>query len=119
MKTLFLALISAIAITGGAARAQEPPKAHEHEHAQPPAVGEQKADPRPMPGMAGMPGMMGMMKSMEARDKKLDALVAELNAAKGNDRTDTLVALVNELVAERKTMSAMCAEHMTGMMKNK
>jgi hypothetical protein len=41
MKTLFLALIATLAISG-TARAQEP-KAHEHEHAQPPAVADQTA----------------------------------------------------------------------------
>jgi len=41
MKTLFLALIATLAIAG-TARAQEP-KAHEHEHAQPPAVADQKS----------------------------------------------------------------------------
>lgn len=105
MKTVFLALIATLAIAG-TARAQEP-QAHEHEHAQPPAAAEQKADAKPM---AGMPGMMA---SMDAQDKKIDALVAELNAAKGTDRLDKLVAVVNELVAERKAMH----EHMMGMMK--
>jgi hypothetical protein len=108
MKTLFLALIATLAIAG-AARAQEPPKAHEHGEQAMPAT-----PPMPMP--MPMP-MMQMKASMDTQNKKLDDLVAQLNAAKGNDRTDTLVALVNELVAERKAMSAMCGEHMNGMMK--
>jgi hypothetical protein len=41
MKMLFLTLVAAFAI-GGTARAQEP-KAHDHEHMQPPAVADQKA----------------------------------------------------------------------------
>jgi len=104
MKTWFFALVAMLAIAGGTARMQEPPKTHEHGETTMPAA----------PMMRTMP-MMPMM-GMEGQNKKLDALVAELNAAKGNDRTDKLVALVNELVAERKAMSAMC-EQMHGMMK--
>ena len=40
MKTLLLTFVAALAISG-TARAQEP-KAHDHEHAQPPAVADQK-----------------------------------------------------------------------------
>jgi hypothetical protein len=106
MKMLFLTLVAALAISG-AARAQDP-KAHDHEHAQPPVVADQKADQKPP--MMGMPAMKA---SMEANEKKLDDLVAQLNAATGDDRLDKLVVVVNELVAEHKAMR----EHMNGMMK--
>lgn len=43
MKRLLIVLAGAMVLTIGTARAQEP-KAHEHEHSQPPAVAEQKAD---------------------------------------------------------------------------
>lgn len=105
MKTWFIALVTALAISG-TARAQEP-KSHDHEHAQPPAVAGQKADQK-----APMMGMAGMKASMEAKQKKLDDLVAQLNAATGNDRIDKLIAVVNELVAEQKGMH----EHMSSMM---
>jgi hypothetical protein len=106
MKTFFLALIGAIAIAGGAAaRMQEPPKAHEH--------GEQTMPAAPTQQAAMMQHMMQMKASMEAKDKHFDDLVAQLNAARGNDRVDHLVAVVNALVAERKVMH----EHMNGMMK--
>jgi len=86
MKTLIVTAIVALAIAGGTARMQEP-KTHDH--------GEQTM---PMPPMHGMP------MSMTAQDDKLEKLAAEMNAAKGNDRIDKLVAVVNELVAERKAM---------------
>jgi len=90
MKTLLLALVATVAIAG-TARMQEPPKTPD----------------KPMMNMTGM------MAAKEAQDKKFDALVIELNAAKGNDRIDKLVAVVNALVAERTAMR----EHMNGMMK--
>jgi hypothetical protein len=45
-----------------------------------------------------------MMASMRAEEAKLDDLVAQLNAARGDDRVDKLIAVVRELVAERKRM---------------
>ena len=96
MKTLLITTMAALAIAGGTARMQEPPKAHDH--------GEQTM---PMPPMHGMP--LPMM----ASDDKLDKLVAEMNAAKVTDRLDKVVAVLNQLVAERKAMH----EHMKGMMK--
>jgi hypothetical protein len=95
MKTWFLALVGVIAIAGGAARMQEPPK---------------KPDMHAM-----MVDQQKMMMSMQTSDKKLDDLVAQLNAAKGNDRIDKLVAVVNELAAERKNMQGMMSMH-GGMM---
>jgi hypothetical protein len=103
MKATFLALIGALTLAGGTARMQEPPKAHDH--------GEQTMPAAPGGAVHGMPMMP--MQAMSERDKKLDDLVAQLNAAKGNDRIDKLVAVVNELVTERKAMH----EHMNGMMK--
>ena len=101
MKTLLLAITAALAVAGGAAQVQDPPKAHDH--------GEQTM---PAPPAHGMP-MHGMPMSMAAQDEKLDALVAEMNAARGNDRVDKIVAVLNALVAERKAMH----DHMKGMMK--
>ena len=96
MKTAFVTAIAALVLASGPARTQEPPKAHDH--------AEQTMPAAPVHGMP-----MAMM----AQDDKLDKLVADLNAAKGNDRIDKLVAVVNELVAERKAMH----ERMKGMMK--
>lgn len=95
MKTTFIALIGALAVWAGVARSQETPA---------------RADMHAM-----MAGQHNMMASMEASNKKLDDLVAQLNAAKGDDRIDKLVAVVNELVAERKQMTSMMSMH-AGMM---
>jgi hypothetical protein len=95
MRTLVLAGIAALALAAGVARSQETA---------------QKPDMHAM-----MAGQQQMMMSMHATDKKLDDLVAQLNAAKGNDRIDKLVAVVNELAAERKQMMNMMAMH-GGMM---
>jgi hypothetical protein len=97
MRTLIVSGIAVLAIAGGIARSQE---------------------------TAGKPDMHAMtadqhqmMMSMQASNKKLDDLVAQLNAAKGNDRIDKLVAVVNELVADRKQMTQMMSMH-GGMMQH-
>jgi uncharacterized coiled-coil protein SlyX len=92
MKTLILTGIALVALAAGIARSQEPKKLDMH---------------------AMMAQHDKTMMSMEAADKRLDDLVSQLNAAKGNDRIDKLAAVVNELVTERKQMRAM----MEGMMK--
>jgi hypothetical protein len=100
MKIWLLALIGTLAIAGGTARMQEPSK---------------KPDMHSM-----MADQQKMMMSMHASDKKLDDLLSQLNAAKGNDRIDKLVAVVNELAAERKDMHGMMSMHggMMNMMAN-
>jgi len=97
MKTTFIAIIGALAVLAGVARSQETAA---------------KPDMHAM-----MANQQKMMTSMQATDKKLDELVAQLNAAKGNDRVDKLVAVVNELVAERKQMTSMMSMH-GGMMQH-
>jgi len=49
-------------------------------------------------------GERTMMASMRAEDAKLDDLVAQLNAASADERIDKLIAVVRELVADRKRM---------------
>ena len=97
MRTLILGGIAALALAAGVARSQ---------------------DTAPKPDMhTMMAGQQAMMMSMQVTDKKLDDLVAQLNAAKCNDRVDKLVAVVNELVAERKQMANMMSMH-GGMMQH-
>jgi hypothetical protein len=68
--------------------------------------------PRTAPTATSKPMMAGQSSQMAAtRDKKLEDLVQQLNAAKGNDRIDRLVAVVNELVADQLRMSEMMAMH--------
>jgi hypothetical protein len=97
MKALSLVLTGMLVVASAAGRAQNPPAASD-----------------PHPKMAGQ----SMMASMQAADKKLDDLVAQLNAARGDDRLDKVIAVVKELVAERKTMRDMMAGH-GGMMMNR
>jgi hypothetical protein len=59
-----------------------------------------------------------MMAEMTAGDAKLDALVKEMNAAKGDAQLTALAALVSELVTQHKAMHSHMGEmhqHMMGM----
>ncbi|HKE88597.1 MAG TPA: hypothetical protein VKB50_32790 [Vicinamibacterales bacterium] len=62
----------------------------------------------------GMPGRMmtheEMMAEMKAADAKLDALVASMNSATGEDRIAAVTAVVNELVRQHKGMHARMGE---------
>ena len=96
----------------------------------PPPPAAQKME---MPGKPGMTdgkmseeSMMAhhkeMMAKMEAMDSRLDDLVKKMNAAKGSKKADSVAAVVNELVAQRKQMReqmmAMQPEMMKHMMKH-
>lgn len=60
-------------------------------------------------------GMMAdcqkMMADMNAGQEKLDGLIAEMNAATGQQKIDRIAAVLTELVARQKAMHA----HMTMM----
>lgn len=118
-------------IVGAGAQTTPPPAA-------PPAATAPPATPQstPMPGrkMHGAPGdaemkadceaMMGkhkaMAEKMKAQDAALDALVAEMNAAKTSNAPDAMekpmAAVLNELVAQRKAQRAMMTEMQPEMM---
>jgi hypothetical protein len=70
----------------------------------PPAQGSQPPGQSP----SNMPDMMKMheqmMAEMKAADSKLDALVKDMNAAKGEAKVDALAAVVTELVRQHKSM---------------
>ena len=87
MKPLMLALTGMLLMTGAVGRTQG--------QTSPPDTGTMMA------------GREHMMMSMQSSDTRLDDLLTQLNGAKGNDRIDKLVAVVNELVAERKRMQGM------------
>ena len=69
---------------------------------------------------AMMAKKLEMKDKLEAMDGSLDKLVAEMNAAKGSKDVDALerpmAAVLNELVAQRKTSRAMKAEMEAAMM---
>jgi len=69
------------------------------------------APPAPVPGQAGRGRMGGMMAErakieadMAAQARKLDELVAQMNAAKGADKVDRVAAALTELVAQHNAM---------------
>lgn len=77
----------------------------------------QQAPPQPQPAPATQPqpammdkckAMMAerekMMAELTAADQRLDGLVAKMNAASGQEKTDATAAVVTEMVAQRKSM---------------
>lgn len=47
-----------------------------------------------------------MMKEMKAHDEKIESLAAKMNSATGQAKIDAMAALLNEMVAQRRTMRA-------------
>ena len=84
MKTAFMAAIAALVMAAGTARAQEP-KAHEHEHNQPPAVAEQKADEK---AEHGAMDCMGMMKDMQAKMKDMQVRMKDMQDRMSGIKTE-------------------------------
>ena len=80
----------AVALSAGLTYAQN----NQNEHATPPAQGA-AADRR------------ATMANMQAEQKKLDELVAQMNAATGPDKVDRIAAVVTEMAAMHKRMSTM------------
>jgi len=75
------------------------------------------ASPQAQAQMGGR-GQMGMMMAeMTASQKKLDALVATMNAATGQAKVDQMAALLTELVAQRKAMQSRMMSMQGDMMK--
>jgi hypothetical protein len=84
------------------------------------AVGRTQSQPAASGTQTMMASQQKMMAAMQANEKKLDDLVAQLNAAHRNDRPDRVIAVVNELAASRKQMSGRMSMHddMMQRMKN-
>lgn len=58
----------------------------------------------------------GPMAQLQARQQKLDELVARMNAATESEKVEAIAAVVNELVAQRKAMAERMQEMHEGMM---
>ena len=86
-----LAVGTAVALSGALGYAQN----NQHEHATPPAAQGAAAD------------RQAMMANMQAEQKKLDELVAQMNAATGPEKVDRIAAVVTEMAAMHKRMSTM------------
>jgi uncharacterized coiled-coil protein SlyX len=89
--------VSAVALTAQVLFAQQPG---------PPQPPDQR------PGMSRMAEHTRMMDSLNAR---LDTLVNRMNRASGNRKVTAMADVLNELVAQRKTMQ----EHMRQMMESR
>jgi hypothetical protein len=77
--------------------------------------------PNHRPGMEAR-GTMGMA-MMDSLNHRLDSLVDRMNRATGNQKTQAMAAVINELVAQRKIMQGhmhrmMQGEAMKGMMRD-
>lgn len=57
-----------------------------------------------------------MMAQMERSEAKIDSLVAAMNDATGNEKMDTMSALLEELVGQRKAMHEMMQQMHARMM---
>lgn len=71
----------------------------------------------PPMGMAES-GDQGMVEKMQARQQKLDDLVAAMEAAKGEAKVDAIADVVKELVAQRRAMNERMQEMHGQMMES-
>ena len=76
-----------------------------HDHSTTPAS--------PGPQQQAMANRQAMMANMQAAQKKLDDLVAQMNAATGPEKVNRIAAVVSEMAAMHKDM---CAQMMNGEM---
>ena len=93
-----LAVGAAVVLSAGFGYAQN----NQYQHATPPA------------GQGASVDHQAMMANMQAEQKKLDDLVAQMNAATGPEKVDRIAAAVTEMAAMHKQMSTMMMER--GMM---
>jgi hypothetical protein len=101
----------------GTAMAQQA-ATHDHDHAAAAQAPSAPVGPGMQPGQMGAMGVdrQNMMAEMNAADQKLDELVTKMNAARGGDRLDAVVAVVNQLVDAHKKMRAHMESMHGGMM---
>ena len=59
-----------------------------------------------------MPRHMQMLKEQKKQDAELKPLLDAMNSAKGEDRVDALVAVVNKLVEQRNAMHEKMARYL-------
>jgi hypothetical protein len=62
------------------------------------------ATPKQHGGVSG-PNQMSMV-MMDSLNQRLDSLVARMNRTSGNGKVQAMAAVINELVAQRKSMQA-------------
>jgi len=59
-----------------------------------------------------MPIHAKMLETQKAQDVEIDKLLATMNNATGEQRIDAIVAVINKLAEQRKTMHAEMAAHL-------
>jgi hypothetical protein len=91
IRPYLLAVGTAVALSAGLGYAQN----SQHEHAVPPGAQGASAD------------RQAMMATMQAEQKRLDDLVAQMNATRGPEKVDRIAAAVTEMAAMHKRMSTM------------
>jgi multimeric flavodoxin WrbA len=121
MKTRIVPLALALALAGtGLLAAQEAPTPPEHrcKHGMAPHDCGAMTDDM----MAGCKAMMEKRQAVrdqtQAMEAKLDALVATMQTARGNQKIDALAAVVTELVAQRKVMHSTMESMQPSMMEH-
>ena len=102
IKSTFAAAFACVAIlaqapVGGTEAPQDPQHQHQQETAKPAA--EMSAACKAM-----MADHEKMMAGMKTADQRLDGLVAKMNAATGQAKSEATAAVVAEMVAQRKSM---------------
>src|SRR5271165_1241835 len=107
MKTTsLLAIFVAVALPLAAITAEDPSKTEATDQKQ-----EQGSD---MKEMKGMMGKCQMMSNLKDQDADVDKLVAEMNNAPADKKLDTVVAVLNKLVEQRKAMHEQMQKMMSG-----
>ena len=113
MKTTsLLAIFVAVALPLAAITAEDSSKTEATDQKQ-----EQGSDMKDMKDMKEMKGMMGkcqMMSNLKDQDADVDKLVAEMNNAPADKKLDTVVAVLNKLVEQRKAMHEQMEKMMSG-----
>jgi hypothetical protein len=59
-----------------------------------------------------MPIHAQILETQKAQDAEIDKLLATMNQATGEKRINAIVAVINKLVEQRKTMHAEMAAHL-------
>lgn len=126
LRTSTLVLVG-LTITSGLL-AQTAPHPHAHPAPKPASAQNKMMGGKKMGGMMGggmMAHCMEMMKKretmksdMKAMDDKLTGLVATMNTASDADKSAAIVAVINEMIAQRKKSSDMMSSMQSGMMQH-
>ena len=114
-----MVLMAGVALAQTAA-GQEPDEAHAEHHpeeAQTPVA----AEPAQAPDMMArcrqmMAERQGMMERMRETETRLNSLLAQMNAAEGNQKVDRMAEIINELVATLGPMPGEMMRMQQGMM---